>query len=818
VKRSLVLVGACSWLVSVHAAGSQAVTVRQGVPEQSLSGASSYHAILNQYCTSCHNPRTKAGGLTLDAIDPAKVPEHAELWEKVVRKLRAGAMPPQGARRPDQATYDRLIAWLTAELDRDSAARPRPGRPPLLHRLNRAEYANAIRDLLALDVDVTALLPADDSAYGFDNIADALGVSPVLLERYLVAADKVSALATGDAEVTPGAETYHVRQDLSQDQHLEGLPLGTVGGALVRHTFPLDGDYEFQVKLFRTNSSVMRGLEYPQQLEITIDGERVFKATVGGGDDFGTLLKNVTAAGDAVDARLKVRVPVKAGPRDVGVAFLYRSAVADTRALQPFLRSSVDTYDFTGRPHIDTFTVTGPFNAKGSGDTPSRHRIFTCRPTKPDAELACASQIVRTLARRAFRRPVTDADIHPLMDFYKAGRRAGTFETGIQSALQRILASPFFVFRFETQPAKQAPGTVYRVNDFDLASQLSFFLWSSIPDDALLAAAGQGRLRTPVELQRQVRRMLADPKGRALVTNFAGQWLQLRNLRSVIPNSESFADFDDNLRQAFRTEADMFVGSVIGEDRSALDLLTADYTFVNERLARHYGIPNVYGSHFRRVTIADETRKGLLGKGGILLVTSHADRTSPVVRGKWILENLIGTPPPAPPPDVPPFPENADAQTPRSVRERMEQHRANPSCASCHRLMDPLGFALENFDAVGKWRTQEAGRPIDASGQLTDGSQVDGVVSLRTALLKRPEVFVGTLTEKLLTYALGRGLDYHDMPAVRAIVRTASRQNYRFSALIEGIVSSTLFQMRQAENGASTEVAAATRAQAQAER
>jgi Protein of unknown function (DUF1592)/Protein of unknown function (DUF1588)/Protein of unknown function (DUF1587)/Protein of unknown function (DUF1585)/Protein of unknown function (DUF1595) len=747
-------------------------------------------------------------------MDLEKVSEGAEVWEKVLRKLRTGAMPPQGARRPDQPTYDGLIAWLEAELDRGAAAHPHPGRPALLHRLNRAEYTNAIRDLLALDVNVASLLPPDDAAYGFDNIADALGVSPLLLERYLVAADRVSALAIGDTEVSPGSETYRVRQDLSQDQHIEGLPLGTVGGALVRHTFPLDGEYEFQVKLFRTNSSVMRGLEYPQQLEITVDDERIFLATVGGGDDFTTLLKNVTAAGDAVDARLKVRVPVKAGPRNVGVAFIYRSAVADTRTLQPFLRSSVDTYDFTGRPHVDTFTIIGPFEGKGSGDTPSRRRIFTCRPaspgfgeprprltrslgpTSPTAELPCARQIITTLARRAFRRPVTELDLQPLMDFYEAGRRDGTFETGIQSALQRLLASPMFVFRFEREPANLASGAVYRVSDFELASQLSFFLWSSIPDDELLTVAGEGRLHTAPVLERQVRRMLADPKSKALITNFAGQWLQLRNLWSIVPNSETFSDFDDNLRQAFLGETELFFDSIMREDRNVVDLLTADYTFVNERLARHYGIANVYGSQFRRVTLTDDARKGLLGKGSVLMVTSHADRTSPVVRGKWILENLIGSPPPAPPPDVPPFPDNTDGQKPLSVRDRMEQHRDNPSCASCHKIMDPLGFALENFDAVGKWRMRDEGHAIDASGQLTDGTRVDGVASLRLALLRRPDVFVGTLTEKLLTYALGRGLDYYDMPAVRAIVREASAHNSRFSSLVLGIVKSMPFQMR----------------------
>jgi Protein of unknown function (DUF1592)/Protein of unknown function (DUF1588)/Protein of unknown function (DUF1587)/Protein of unknown function (DUF1585)/Protein of unknown function (DUF1595)/Planctomycete cytochrome C len=811
VTRARVLTAACLSLVLVGSTGPLAVEAPQNQPSAPHPPADSPHALLNQFCVTCHNQRAQTAGLALDTMDVENVSEGAEVWEKVLRKLRTGAMPPQGVRRPDQVTYDRLISWLEAELDREAKVHPRPGPPVLLHRLNRAEYANAIRDLLALDVNVASLLPPDDSAYGFDNIADALGVSPVLLERYLVAADRVSALAVGDTDVSLGSETYRVRQDLSQDQHVEGLPLGTVGGTLVRHTFPLDGEYEFQVKLFRTNSSVMRGLEYPQQLEITIDGERIFLATVGGGDDFTTLLKNVTAAGDAVDARLKVRVPVKAGPRNVGVAFIYRSAGADTRALQPFLRSSVDTYDFTGRPHVDTLTIVGPFDGKGPGDTPSRRRIFTCRPPSPavgerrrslttavgpTAELQCAREIITTLARRAFRRSVTELDLQPLMDFYEAGRREGTFETGIQSALRRVLASPMFVFRFEREPGNLAFGAMYRVSDFELASQLSFFLWSSIPDDELLAVAREERLHTAPVLERQVRRMLADPKSKALVTNFAGQWLQLRNLSSIVPNSETFSDFDDNLRQAFLRETELFFGSIIREDRNVVDLLTADHTFVNERLAKHYGIGNVYGSQFRRVTLADDARKGLLGKGSILMVTSHADRTSPVVRGKWILENLIGSPPPPPPPEVPPFPDNTSGQKPLSVRERMERHRDNPACASCHKIMDPLGFALENFDAVGRWRLRDEGDAIDASGQLADGTRVDGVVSLRQALLKRPDVFVGTLTEKLLTYSLGRGLDYYDMPAVRAIVREASADNSRFSSLVLGIVKSAPFQMR----------------------
>ena len=789
VAACFVVVGTIGW-ASPQAAGPQAAGAQAAVRPQP---AAAPLAVIDQYCVTCHNRRTQTGGLSLDGLDESTIPAHADVWEKVLRKLRTGAMPPQGVRRPNRATYDRLITSIESALDKDA---PMPGRPPIFHRLNRAEYGNAVRDLLALDVDTAALLPPDDSAYGFDNIADALGVSPVLMERYLVAADAISTLAIGDREALPGSATYRVRQDLSQDQHIEGLPFGTVGGSLIRHTFPADGEYDIQVKLFRTNSDVMRGLEHPQQLEITVDGQRVYLVTVGGPDYVNLLFKDTTAAAVGVEKQLKVRTKITAGPHEVGATFLHRSAVSDTRALQPYLRSSVDTYDFTGRPHIDTVTMTGPFNVTGVSDTPSRQRLLMCRPSGPGDEARCARQILSTLARRAFRRPVTDEDMRPLMAFYEAGRRAGTFEKGIQAGVQRILASPMFVFRFERDPARVAPGSVYPIDEVELASSLSFFLWSSIPDDALLDLAARGMLRKPGVLEQQVRRLLADKRSQHFVGNFAGQWLQLRNLNSLIPNSEEFPDFDDNLRRAFQKETELFFDSIVREDRSVLDLLTADYTFVNERLARHYGIPNVYGSHFRRVTQTDEVRKGLLGKGSILMVTSHADRTSPVSRGKWILENLLGTPPPAPPPNVPPFPADTQAQTPRSVRERMEQHRANPACASCHKLMDPLGFSLENFDAVGKWRTREAGAVINAAGELSDGTRLDGVVSLRTALAGRPDVFVTTLTEKLMTYALGRGLDHADMPAVRRIVRDAGRENYRFSALVRGIVASTPFQMR----------------------
>jgi len=784
--------------------------------QNAASDASFPRATLDQYCVTCHNERSRTADLVLDRMDPAHVADAPDVWEKVVRKLRAGTMPPAPARRPDAAVYARLISVLESELDRAAAA-PNPGRSPL-RRLNRSEYANAVRDLLALDVDVSALLPPDDAAFGFDNIADMLGMSPVLLDRYLNAAGTISAQAVGDPETAAGSDTYRLRQDLSQDRHIEGLPLGTVGGALVRHTFPLDGEYQFQVKLFRTNTDAMRGLQYPHELEITLDGERVFLGIVGGDLDFRSLYAASTPASDEIDGRLQVRVRVTAGPHAVGAAFLEKSLAADTRLLRPFVRSSADTYDFTGLPHISTLTVVGPFTASGVGDTPSRRKIFVCRPTSqsdgqssavarasarsrrssPDtlaSEDGCARTILSKLATRAYRQPLAGEDIETLLEFFREGRRQGTFDTGIQHALRRLLAGPKFVFRIERDPASVAPGTAYRIGDYELASRLSFFLWSTIPDDELLNEAAKGVLKDPAVLERQMRRMLADPKAQALVANFADQWLHVRNLRSIIPNSNEFPDFDDNLRDAFQRETELFFESIVREDRSVLDLLTADYTFVNERLARHYGMPNVYGSRFRRVTVTDEARKGLLGKGSILMVTSHADRTSPVVRGKWILENVLGTEVPPPPPDVPALKENEEGLRPRTMREQMAEHRANPVCATCHKIMDPVGFALENFDAVGAWRVREAGVPIDASGQLADGTRVDGVVTLRQAILSRSDLFVSTVTEKLLTYALGRGLDHRDMPTIRAIMRQAA-PDYRFSSLVRGIIQSTPFQMR----------------------
>ena len=763
----------------------------------SAASGASPREILDAYCVTCHNQRLKTAGLSLDTPDLAKVPEQGEIWEQVVRKLRSGTMPPAGARRPDQTTYNVLASWLEGQLDQAAEMHPYAGRPAL-HRLNRSEYTNAIRDLLALEVDAASLLPPDDSAFGFDNISEALGISPSLQEHYLSAALKIGALAVGNTDGNPGSETWRIRQDLSQDQHIEGLPLGTVGGTLVHYNFPVDGEYSFQAKLYRTNLNIMRGLETPHQVEFTIDGARILRTSIGGQEDLANLFEQPTETGDAVDARLRVRIPVKAGPHVVTVAFLEEPQAAEPLRLEPYLRSSVDNFDWSGHPHLQLLTIAGPFHTDEVGNTPSRQRIFICRPSARVGEEACAKQIISTLARRAYRRPPEPADVQRLMEFYASGRQHGGFEAGIELAVERILASPKFLFRVERDPAGARPGVPYPISGLELASRLSFFLWSSIPDDELLDVAIRGKLKNQEVFHREVRRMLEDRRAEALVTNFAGQWLQLRNLRNVQPNSDLFPDFDDNLRQALRRETELFFESIIQEDRSALDLMTADYTFVNGRLARHYGIPDIYGSRFRRVPITNDARRGLLGQASILALTSHAERTSPVVRGKWILENILGIAVPPPPPDVPPLKENQEGQKPRTIREQMAEHRANAVCASCHKIMDPIGFALENFDAVGAWRTAEAGTPIDATGELTDGAKVDGVVSLRNALLSRPELFVNTLTGKLLTYALGRGLDYRDMPAVRAIVRDAARKNYRFSSLILGVADSMPFQMRMA--------------------
>jgi hypothetical protein len=766
--------------------------------------AAAHRAVVDRYCVTCHSSRATtqatASGVVLDRLDLSRVADNPMLWEKVVRKLRTGGMPPEGAPRPDRATQDSLAGFIESRLDRAAQERPDPGRPSI-HRLNRAEYANAIRDLLALEVDASALLPADDSAAGFDNIADLLSLSPSLLESYLSAAAKISALAVGSPKITANSETYRVRGDINQTEHLEGMPLGTRGGVAARHTFQLDGEYVIKVKLVETNLGTIRGLEFEDQLEIAVGGQRVLLAPVGGPDDYMTSSINATNAVNALNTRLQARVAVPAGQRLVTAAFLQPASALDPIRLQPFLRSTIVATDHLGFPHIEYMTISGPFNAAGPGDTPSRQRIFVCTPKKAAEEQPCATTILSKLARRAYRRPVTDSDLSGLLRFYDEGRRDsknGSFEAGVEKALRAMLASPKFVFRGERDPDGIAAGRVYAVSEMELASRLSFFLWSSIPDEKLLAVAESGRLREPATLSRQVQRMLADPKADALVTNFGGQWLHIRNLRNATPDKNDFPNFDNTLKQAFERELNLFFGSIIREKRSVLELLTADYTFVNDRLADHYGIPHINGSHFRRITNIDDTRRGLLGKGGFLLVTSHADRTSPVVRGKWILDNLLGSPPPSPPAEVPPLPDSP-ATKPLTMRARMEQHRANPACAACHKVMDPMGLALENFDAVGAWRTDDNGERVDASGQLTDGTKIDGVIGLREALLDRPEVLVTTATEKLLTYALGRGLDAEDMPAVRAIVREAKGDGYRFSSLIESVAKSTPFRMRIAE-------------------
>ena len=781
-------------LPGVPAGAARQSDVRTGA---SPSQARTIRDFTNQYCVGCHNGRLKTGGLALDSRDFEHLAADADVWEKVIRKVQVGMMPPAGVPQPDPATRRALVTTLTGALDEAARANPNPGRPAL-HRLNRTEYAYAIRDLLDLEVDPTTLLPPDDSAYGFDNVADVLGVNATLMEQYVSAAGKVSSLAVGDPDVSPAAEVFTIPQDASQDRQVEGLPLGTIGGVLATPTIQVAGEYELSAKFFRTNLGVLRGLEYEHVLEYAVDGVRVHLTKMGGKEDWAANLDNNTLIADQIEERAKVRVPLTPGPHEITAAWIKKSdAIDPVRTTRP-IRSSHDTRDPLGIPHLSTFTITGPFASTGPGDMPSRRRIFTCKPAS-GADEKCARQILATLMRRAYRGQGTDDDVERVMGFYRAGRQQRDFDRGIQVALQRVLASPKFVFRAEREPEQLPAGRSYRLSDLELASRLSFFLWSSIPDDELLKVAAEGRLQDPAVLERQVRRMLADAKSERFVSNFAGQWLYLRNLTNHQPNSMMFPDFDDNLRQAFRREAELFFDSIVHEDRNVLDLMTADYTFVDERLARHYGIPNVYGSQFRRVTLTDEARKGLLGKGAILMVTSHATRTSPVVRGKWILDNILNAPPPPPPGNVPPLPETEDSGQVLSMRQRMEAHRRNPTCANCHRLFDPIGLAMENFDAVGRWRARDGGSlgvPIDASGELLDGTKVDGVVSLRRALLRQPELFVDTVVEKMMTFALGRGVAASDMPSVRTIIRDAASRDYRFSSLVLGIVKSPSFTMR----------------------
>jgi hypothetical protein len=720
--------------------------------------APSGQALLNEYCITCHNQRANTGGLALDKLDFDHVGKEAATWEKAVRKIRTGMMPPSGAKRPPRPALDAFASELETRLDRAAALNPNPG-TTALHRLNRTEYANAIRDLLAYDVDVSTLLPADDSAEGFDNIADALSVSPSLIQGYVAAAMKISRKTVGDRTLVPTQVTYLAPNGLSQERHLEGLPLGTRGGMLIQHTFPLDGEYQIGP---------------------------------GGGARGGTGGLDITLDGVTIPATRNGRIPVTAGPHTIGVAILEgRRAAGVDETYSDFRVNSA----FAVGGGIQTVVVTGPFNPSGAGDTPSRRRIFVCYPKSAAEEASCARDILVTLSRRAFRRPALDGEIQSLMTFYEQGRKEGDFETGIQHAVARVLVAPRFLFRMEDEPTNAKKGGSYRVTDLALASRLSFFLWSSIPDDELLEIATQGRLSDPVVFEKQLLRMLKDPKSDALIKNFAGQWLFLRDLASVTPDTK---EFDDNLRQAFRRETEMLFESIVREDKGLVTLLDADYTFVNERLARHYGIPNIRGDYFRRIKLeTNSPRRGLLGQGSMLTLTSIATRTSPVQRGKWILQTVLGTPAPVPPPGVD---TNLDpdpkAAKPNTLRERLELHRANGVCASCHKIMDPLGFSLENFDLIGKWRDVDGQTPINASGTLVDGTPVAGPADLRKALLSRSDAFVTATTEKLLTYALGRAVEYYDMPAVRTIVRDAGKNDYRFSSLVLGITKSAAFQMR----------------------
>ena len=834
------LVLGCIFMGAAAAPAQTAGAVAAPAGEAAAEPAA-YRAVLDRYCVACHNRRTLAGNLALDTADLDQVGPHAEVWEKVLQKLHTRAMPPPGRPRPEPAVYDAFGAWLEGSLDRWAADHPDPGRPPI-HRLNRLEYANAVRDLLHLEIDAEALLPADDMAFGFDNNAAILTVAPGLFSRYMSAARTVSRLAVGDPSIEADIVRYPVSPLLVQDGRMsEDLPFGSRGGAAVRHHFPRDGDYVLRIEL-RAG-----GRNEPQELDVRVDGERVAVLRAGRWPDDAPA---GTPGARAADEGLAVRFPARAGTRLVSVSFTGR-----TMAPEGVAPARLPLWTFsTGRGYVepmalDAFEIEGPYDAETAAaageatgaaaaveasaaaveasaaaveasaaaveasaaaaveapaaatDTPSRRRIFVCEPASPADEEACAARIVRTLARRAFHRPVTDEDVDDLLAFYREGRAEGDFRAGVRRALESILVDPEFLFRIERDPPGTAPATAYRLSDVELAARLSFFLWASIPDDELLEAAEAGRLRDPEVLEAQVRRMLADERAGTLVTSFAAQWLHLRRMRTVSPDVNAFPAFDENLRDALVRETELFVGSQLRDDRSVVELLTADYTFVDERLARHYGIPGVYGPRFRRVEWDDDRRRGLLGQGSILTVTSLATRTSPVVRGKWILENLLGTPPPPPPPDVPELEEQAESGEATSLRARLEAHRANPVCSGCHSRMDPLGFALENFDAVGQWRDADAGgAPIDTAGVLPDGAAFDGLPELRDILHGRRDEFVATVTEKLLTYALGRGVEHYDRPAIRAIVREAAADDHRWSSIILGITRSLPFQLRRSES------------------
>ena len=753
------------------------------------AGSTSSRQLLNRYCVTCHNDRLETAGLSLQEIDTLHVAEGAETWEKVVQKLRTGTMPPSNRPQPPAVARQSMLEWLETSLDAASEANPNPGRTETLRRLNRTEYQNSVRDLLALDVDATALLPSDESGYGFDNVTVG-NLSPALLDRYISAARKISRLAIGARQESVESAVIRVPPDTTQEEHVPGLPIGTRGGVLVTHTFPQDGEYDIQVLLARNRSGNIGGLRDPRphELELLIDRMPITSFTVA---------RPVDRDDTLLDRNLKVRTPVTAGPHQLGVTFPKNGGSLLETERQPLQSHFNETRHPRQTPAVYQVTVTGPYAPQGAGDTPSRQRLFVCRPDAPSDEEACAQEILSTLMRRAYRRPVSEEDVEGPLAFYREGRAAGDFDDGIEKALSAVLINPEFLFRVELDPDELAAGA-YRISDLELASRLSFFLWSSIPDDELLDAAIRGELSRPDELERQTRRLLADPRSFNLASNFAGQWLQLRNLVSVSPNPRLFPDFDDNLRRAMREETERFFDSVLREDRGVADLLDADYTFLNERLAKHYGIPNVYGTRFRRVQLNPDSRRGgLLRHGSILSVTSYATRTSPVIRGVWVLSNIFGAPPPPPLPNVPALEEN-EVVANLPMRERLAAHRSNPVCANCHRTIDPVGFALENFDALGRWRDHEGDTAsIDVSGGLPLVGEFAGVDGLEAGLMSRPDLFAGTIAEKLLTFALGRGVEYYDAPAIRRILRVAEADGYSLSSLVVEIVKSVPFQMRR---------------------
>jgi cytochrome c5 len=759
-------------------------------------------ALVNTYCVACHNEKLKTANLALDRADADHVANSAETWEKVIVKLRSRAMPPPGVRRPDNATYDAVATWLESEIDRAAATHVNPGRGASLHRLNRAEYANAVRDLLGVEIDPQETLPPDEQAFGFENNAEALSMEPALLDRYVSAAATIARRAVGDPNIPPAFVRYGALKGSANDQNYlrqtermgEDFPLGSKGGVAAHHYFPVDGEYVFKIRLQRTWDIQIKGLNVPTQFEIRVDGKRVAQFTLGG-----EKTRSRTFIYDG-DEGLQARVPVKAGLREVMATMLKTDDVVPEGAGPDRLSLYTRSSDNANSPvAIAALLIGGPYGGKTPVDSLSRRLLFVCHPANAAGETACATKIVSSLARKAYRRAATGDDIETLLSFYKRARATGSFDDGIRAAVERVLVSPDFLFRIEADPARAARGSVYRISDVELASRLSFFLWSSIPDDALLDLAIAGKLHDPAILEQQVSRMFADPRARtSLVQNFFDDWLETRNVWLIQPDSVKFPWFDDNLRSAFVTETELFLDDQLKQNHNVIDLLTSKETFLNEQLARHYGISGIYGSHFRRVTLTDENRFGLLGKASVLAVTSYTTRTSPTIRGKWLLENILAAPMPAPPGNVPSLESNNKDNKPLSVRQMLEIHRKSPACAGCHARMDPLGLSLENFDGIGQWRTTDTGQPIDASGVLLDGTKVNGPRELRQALLAQKTQFVKAVTEKMLTYALGRGLEYYDAPAVRGIDREAAADDYRWSSIILGIVKSAPFQMRTA--------------------